>query len=317
MAREETITAEQVAAAAEALKAEGIKPTTRSVREYLGAGSMATVLKYLQQWKAGQTRQTQAIDDTIDPSIARAISNQLAARVQEATAETTARLADLQAEIETVIAENERQAAEIEAQAIALSELQEQLAATTGRAQQLEADAARQASELAAERAAAETARVELAKADLRLEAVPRIEAEIVKVREELLQARKEAADLHEVAAVAGAKLEAENAQRKKLEAQLAEEIKRSEVTASRALEFSEVLGNERVAVQTTKAKLESTLRDLEESRLAASKAQESAQKAMEEAAELRGQLAATQPGKKPAPQRRQQRPAAGKKKTS
>lgn len=287
MARESTITYEQVAAAADSIKAKNINPTARNVRDVLGTGSMATVLKFLQQWKNGQTRQSQAIDDTLDPSIARAISNHIAVRVQEATSDTTARLADLQAETETVIAENERQAATIEEQAAELATLQEQLAATAGRAQQLEADAEKQAAELAAERTAAEAARVELAKAELRLEAVPRIEAEIEKVRADLLQARAQSAELHEAAAVATAKLEAEVAQRKSVEAQMAEAVKRA--TAS-----GEALSNERVTVQTAQARLEAAARELVDANKAVDVAREAAKRAGEEAAELRGKLSAT-----------------------
>lgn len=209
MARESTISFDQVAAAADIIKTQGGKPTARSVREALGSGSMATVLKFLQQWQGGQVRQSQAIDDTLDPAIVRSISNAIAGKVQEATADATVRLADLQAETSSVIVENERMGAEIEALATELATLQEQLAATAGRAQQLEVDAARQATELAAERAAAEAARVALAKAELRLESVPRIEAEIVAVRAELAAERIKSAEQHEAAAVAIAQKDA------------------------------------------------------------------------------------------------------------
>ena len=221
MARESSITPEQVAAAADGIKALGGKPTARNVRDVLGTGSMATVLKFLQQWQGNQSRQSQAIDDTLDPSIARAISNQIASKVQEATSDSTARLADLQAEADAIIAESERQTAEMEAQAGELAMSQEQHAALSGRVQQLEADAARTAADLLAERQAAEAARVELAKAELRLEALPRIEAEIEKIRTELLQARAQSAESHESAAVATARLEAADKARVRAEQQL------------------------------------------------------------------------------------------------
>ena len=48
MGRELTITFEQVAAVADTMKTNGIKPTSRSVRERLGnTGSMGTVNKFL------------------------------------------------------------------------------------------------------------------------------------------------------------------------------------------------------------------------------------------------------------------------------
>lgn len=293
MARESTITFEQVATTADNMKAQNVKPTARNVRDVLGTGSMATVLKFLQLWQSGQIRQSQAIDDTLDPAIARAISNQIASKVQEATADTTARLADLQAETDNVIAENERQAAEIEAQAGELAALQEQHAALVGRAQQIETDSTRTAAELVAERQAAEAARVELAKAELRLEAVPRIEAEIEKVRAELLQARAQSAELHEAAAVACAKLEAEEAKSARYEEHFNAFAKQAEEAGKRAVATAEALGNERVAVQASQARLEAAARELDDARKAVAAAREAAKQAGEEAAELRGQLSA------------------------
>ena len=293
MARESTITFEQVAAVAESIKTQGGKATMRNVREALGSGSMATILKFLQQWQGGQLRQNQSIDDTLDPSIARAISNQLASKVQEATANANALLADLQIETDTLIAENERQATDMELQITELSAMQEQHAALAGRTQQLETDANRTAAALIAERQAAESARVELAKAELRLEAVPRIEAEIEKVRAELMESRAQSASLHEAAAVATAKLESEISQRKSIETHLAEAVKQREESSNRALTTAEALGNERATSQAAQARLEAAVRDLDTATESTNQARAEAKKAGEQAAELRGQLIA------------------------
>lgn len=55
--------------------------------------------------------------------------------MQKATAEATERIADLQNDIDTLIAENERQAAYMNLQAAELSALQEQYAALAERTQ--------------------------------------------------------------------------------------------------------------------------------------------------------------------------------------
>ena len=201
MARESTITYEQVAEAADNLKAQNLKPTSRAVREALGSGSMATVCKLLQQWQAGQTRQSQATDDTIDPSVARAISFHIATKIQTATSEATARLADMQGELASVIQENERQSKEISDLMEETAHHKEEGARLAGQIEQLAADLARATSELEMELQAAEKARIQLAKAELRLEAVPRIEAEIEKVRAELAVERKASATAREEAA--------------------------------------------------------------------------------------------------------------------
>lgn len=78
----------------------------------------------------------------------------------------------------------------------------------SGRVQQMEADAGRLSAGLAAERQAIEVARVALTKAELRLEALPRFEAEIENLRTERDEAHKQAAVMHEAAAVAAARLE-------------------------------------------------------------------------------------------------------------
>ena len=58
MGREATISYEQVAAAADTMKATGSKPTSRAIRERIGnIGSMGTINRHLQAWRAGQERQ--------------------------------------------------------------------------------------------------------------------------------------------------------------------------------------------------------------------------------------------------------------------
>lgn len=295
MAREPSITYEQVAAAAVNLKAQSQKPTARNVREVLGVGSMATVLKFLQQWQSGQVRQSQAIDDTLDVTIVRAISNQIASKVQDATAEATAQLADLQSETDTLITENERQTAELESKAVELSALQEQHSALAGRTKQLEDENKRTAEALIAERQVSEVARVELAKAELRLEAVPRIEAEIEKVRLELAEERIKSSSLHEAAAVANAKLESEISLRTSLQEQLLKAVKLADDNAEKANKLAEQLSNEKLTVKGLESKVESLANDISAKAEIIESARIEAKRSGEEAAKLRGQLEVTE----------------------
>lgn len=56
MEREALVTHEQVAAAADTMKAAGVKPTSHAIRERLGnVGGLGTINTMLRQWKAGQT----------------------------------------------------------------------------------------------------------------------------------------------------------------------------------------------------------------------------------------------------------------------
>lgn len=305
MAREASITYEQVAAAANSIKTLNEKVTTRSVREVLGSGSMATVLKFLQQWQGQQARPSIVIEDALDPAIVRAIGHQIASRIQEATSETIARLAELQFETDSIIVESERQSIEIEEQAAELISLQGRYDALAGRAMQIEFDAKQTSGNLIAERKASEAARVELAKAELRLEGMPKIESDIEKLRTEILKGRTHAAELHEAAAVAMAKLESEVSQRKGIQAQLAEVTRRAEEAAKRAEASAEALVKERHNTQVCQSKLAAAGREIaaakeatSQARSEAKKSNESAnialieaKKSSEEAAELRGRL--------------------------
>ena len=86
-----------------------------------------------------------------------------------------------------------------------------------GLVQQLESDATRSVAEFSSERQSAEAAHIALAKAELRLEAVPRMESELDKVRADLLDARTQSALFSEAAAVAKAKYEAELEHRRRV----------------------------------------------------------------------------------------------------
>ena len=85
MGREANITPDQVHAIADAIRAEGGKPTLRAVRERLGTGSMGTVSKHLQQWKAGQERQA-ATELALPPALQRAVLDFMATELAAARA---------------------------------------------------------------------------------------------------------------------------------------------------------------------------------------------------------------------------------------
>lgn len=210
MARESTISIDQLAVVANKIQASGGKPNARSVREALGRGSMATVLKLLKQWQGGQMNHRHIGDDTLDPSVIYAISSYISAKVEDATIDLTVRMTEIQSDADMLIGEYERQTEELTTQTNALISLQQQYAEMTGRVEQLESDSTRTVAELSSERKSAEAARVALAKAEQRLEAMPRMETELDKVRAELLDARTQSALFSEAAAVAKAKYEAE-----------------------------------------------------------------------------------------------------------
>lgn len=257
MARFSTVTQEQVSAAADNIKASGGKLTSRAIREQLGTGSSTTILKFFQVWQGGQVRQSQVVEDVVDTEIINAISNQIARRILEATSKSTSQIVDLQAEIADVMSESERQLSEIETQSEELSILQTQCSTYAGRVQQLELEAGRAVTDILGERQTVETARIALAKAELRLEAVPRIEAEISAVRAELLRAQKQAFEQHEAAAVALAKLESAEKNSVRLAEQLAVTSKVADEAAKRTATAVDQLNDARMSIITLQSRID------------------------------------------------------------
>ncbi|MEJ2630859.1 MAG: DNA-binding protein [Acidihalobacter sp.] len=256
MGREATITPEQVNAVADTLKAEGSRPTLRAVRERLGSGSMGTISKFLQNWKARQEReQTSAL--ALPPALQRAILDYMDQELAAARAALESDLAEQQQEAADVGAENERQAEVIEELTTELEALATTKAAAEGKAGQLAADLAAAKEDATRERQAAEAARTELAKAALRLEAMPRLEADLTAARNELEQERQRRIEAEQQAAVLAA-------QKTALDGRLADAKHEAERTATqlqkaqdRAEQLAEALADARVTVQTQKVELE------------------------------------------------------------
>lgn len=112
-------------------------------------------------------------------------------------------------EMTDLAVENERQGADIEDRINAEVTLRAELAILQGRIEQTEGELAHARRETIDEREDAAKARIELAKALLRLEAMPRLEADLTALREELKIERQERTAATQQAAVFEAKLEA------------------------------------------------------------------------------------------------------------
>ncbi len=205
MPREASITYDQVAAIADAIKASGAKPNPRLIRERHGSGSLGTIHKLFQQWEAGQSRQIEAAL-ALPPALQRAILDFMAQELATARAELEAKLLDAQQAANDLAAENERQGNHIEALETTVEDLQGEKATLAGRVAQLETDLASARDEAARERQAAEAARTELAKAQLRLEAMPILEKENERLQAALDAERTARTNAERQAATAEAK---------------------------------------------------------------------------------------------------------------
>ena len=291
MGREATVTFEQITALADAMKMEGVKPTSRAVRERLGnTGSMGTINKLLQRWKSGQERQVSAAL-VLPPALQRALLDFMDTELTRARTTLETELADQQQEAADLATENERQVLENDSQSEVIETLRAEVSKHQGRAGQLEADLAVARDEASRERSGAEMARTELAKAQLRLEAMPRLEADLVAVRAVLDAERLARVAAEKSAAVMNAKLEASD--RRAAEAD--ERTSKMESVAAQIAAKAEAVARELVAanagLQAAQARQENAAREVEEAKKSAASAQAAAKQSGEEAAELRGQI--------------------------
>lgn len=221
MAREATITSEGVAAVANRIRAGGGRPTARAVREELGSGSMATVLKHLRVWQADEGRHV-AGPAVLPPALQRALVEFIGQEVASATAPLESDLEAAEQANGDLIAESERRALVLEEAEREANLLRTEVAAVKGRLSQVSANLEDSQQAIQVERHAAEVARTELAKAQVRLEVVPDLESELERLRAALEAERNARAAAEQAAAVSGAKLEKTEGQVADLEKRLA-----------------------------------------------------------------------------------------------
>jgi len=284
------ITFEQVAAVADAIAARGDRPTLRGVRAELGSGSMGTIQKHLAAWQ-GQRRQIVTSTATLPTEIQRVILSEIEREVDAARAELEAELAATKGDRDALADDNEAQAEQIEQQTARLDEIEATSQQQAGRIAQLESDleTAWQATER--ERGVAEQARQALAKAELRLEALPKVEAEVERLRAALEASQARATTAEQLAAVTAEKLAG-------VEARLADAQAREQQTAVKLAEVektAKVAAGQADEFRYRFMEADNKARELEkEAKTAATRATAAEQRAGEAervAAELRGKL--------------------------
>lgn len=221
MVREATITQEQVNAAANALRAAGAKVTVRAVRKELGdVGSQATVMRMLADWKSKQVQVPEA-PMALPAPLQRVLADYLAQLVAEAKVELSADLAEQQQVNTDLGMENERLISQVDALQTELAACQSERDTLAGRAEQQVSDLQIARGEIEQERIAAAGVRTDLAKALLRLEALPRLEEELTAARADAAKERADRVAAEQAAAVATARLEGEERARQRIEGEL------------------------------------------------------------------------------------------------
>ncbi|NCB58699.1 MAG: DNA-binding protein [Gammaproteobacteria bacterium] len=220
-----TITQDQVNAAADAICAEGNKPTVLDVRKRLKAGSMSEIWRFFQVWQSIQATSDEPefsvsgeLQRTLEEFITRqvaAVKTQLSQDIDVLRQTNT----ELMAEIDQLTQQLTQQTAELNSARTIKDEV-------TGRFDQLNAELKRAQQEIEIEKESATHSRMELVKVQLKLESVPRLEADLDQLYKNLEQERVAKMNAEHDAKTLAAKLEIETAARKKAESDLLEQIR-------------------------------------------------------------------------------------------
>ena len=202
MGRQASVTIEHVRAAVAALLAEGSKPSSRAVREKLGGvGSMGTISKLLQQC-LGEKDTTPDSLRQLPPELQHAILVFADHQADVARKQVAEELINCKQEVNDLAEDSEKLAAAIEDLREQLARAMSDRATIEGRVAQALAELAGAREETAVERRAAETARVELAKLQLRTQAMEALAGELRDARTQHETQRSECVRAEQAAAV-------------------------------------------------------------------------------------------------------------------
>lgn len=216
MGRTAAVTYEQVAAAAEELRASGRTPAAKLIRHMLGdVGSLGTIQKHLIEWQSRQG-DIQPATRILAPELQRAVFKFVDEEVSRINSELRQELDNCKRAAVDLAVDNERQAEFVR---VLQAELAVQATAKTeqdGRLARLLDELGTARNETSCERREAELARVELAKVQARLEAMASLESELRQLRADLDVQRQACVRAEQNAAVLAA-------QKAGLEARVAE----------------------------------------------------------------------------------------------
>ena len=291
------VTFESVASAAEAIQKEGGKASVRSVIAHLGGGSPNSVLPMLNQWKAGRVA-VRSADIELDPRLGQIVAEIVTKASEQAAKSAEERAADVQADAETVaeagreaelLAEKlagdlEKATLTIIAKERALEDVQAAAAIEAKNA--LEKATALQ-NQLSDERARADQAVQAVAKAEVRLELIPGLQAEVERLK-----------PFEQKTAVLTANLDAASATVSDLKVRL-------DAALLDAKEAHGELEKVRISEQSLQAKLDAALREIEglkaslvETKTELASARQEVKEARAETKEVRTALALAQQAK-------------------
>lgn len=272
MGRNAKISYEQVAAVAERLLAEKKAVSVREIREVLNAGSYSTVQRHFNSWRESQPVMS-AKRIEIPPPLQSAILQALENAVLDARAPQLEQISEQIRNLEDLTSEAERLAealSDVEQEVLAQREARVELNARLDEERTASALQAHRNEEamkalqdaMTRDRQAADQVRLELAKAELRLEAVPRLELELQESRAQAAKHEKRCTALEVDLASARAELRSLRDEFQRTQAALKEETVSGRKERIRGDEMVASLASKAVESEGRGVALEATRRE-------------------------------------------------------
>lgn len=298
MAQQGKITQEDVNAICERLRAQGKRPSTRLIRSEHGAGSTGTIQAMLRVWEANNPEAETGV--VLTTALQKTLQDNLGYEVSRAKQELHDKLEVASETISDLVRENEQLAGENAQLEDANGKLLDGLAEAKGQVQQLQEDIAAAKAAEAQQRADADQLRGDLARAQLRLEQVDKLEANHTATLQQLEQMRASQVESERLASVSAAQRDA-HADR------ATEEKARSEKLLTQVETLSQELSKAAVRIEAAQGRFDLISAELGAAKEEAFQARTIAAKAREAEAEwkghvdeLRAQLAAHAGGSQP-----------------
>lgn len=202
MARPTVATKDEVFKAADRLKAKERTVSARAIRDEIGGGSLATILPHFRAWQGDQVKKG-AEPIVVPPTMIRALSDLIAGEIAANRAELDNELERMQQVEDALVAEAAAATQKLDELTEELKTLAMERSRLSGQLYQAMQDVEVLQGGLAAASKAAESARLDYAKAELRLEDLPRLQQELAQTQRALAEERATRAKEERNAAVA------------------------------------------------------------------------------------------------------------------
>lgn len=282
MAQQGKITQEDVNVLCARLRAQGKRPSTRLIRAEHGAGSTGTIQAMLRVWEGSNPEAATAV--TLTTALQKTLQDNLGIEVSRAQQELREKLEVASETISDLVRENEQLADENAQLDDVNGKLLDSVAEAKGQLQQLQEDMAAAKAGETQQRADADQLRIALARAQLQLEQVEKLEASHAVALQQLEQMRVRQVESERQASVSAA-------QRDAYAERVTEEKLRSEKLLGQVEALSQELSKAAVRVEAAQGRFELVSAELSVAKDEAQQARVTAAKAREAEAEWKGHV--------------------------